>query len=146
MPAYVVADFTIDDEQAYLRYAKAFGTCSRRTTAIWPLTTTSPSLRARHRKVGTVILRFPDMETATAWWKSPEYQEIAEHRRAGTTPYLITSCGGVDRRLTAWPADRCWPAVRAVSTVSHGGSRPDSAFGSTERRWPIRVVEGEGTE
>ena len=32
---------------------------------------------------GVVLIEFPDMETAKAWYGSPAYQEAREHRFAG---------------------------------------------------------------
>ena len=95
MPAYVVAHFTIDDEQAYRRYAEAFArVIAPYNGEVLAADDNKPILEGEAPQGRTVILRFPDMETATAWWKSPEYQEIAEHRRAGTSPYLITIVEG----------------------------------------------------
>ncbi len=33
---------------------------------------------------GAVILEFPDMDAARAWYRSPEYQETAQHRFQGS--------------------------------------------------------------
>lgn len=33
---------------------------------------------------GAVILEFPDMDAARAWYHSPEYQETARHRFQGS--------------------------------------------------------------
>lgn len=32
---------------------------------------------------GAVILQFPDMDAARAWYRSPEYQTVARHRFRG---------------------------------------------------------------
>lgn len=32
---------------------------------------------------GAVILEFPDMDAARAWYRSPEYQQIVQHRFRG---------------------------------------------------------------
>ena len=37
----------------------------------------------------TVIIEFDSEEQCLTWWNSPEYQELAEHRKAGTTTYSI---------------------------------------------------------
>ena len=34
---------------------------------------------------GAVILEFPSASEAKTWYRSPEYQAAAEHRRAGAT-------------------------------------------------------------
>lgn len=34
---------------------------------------------------GAVVLRFPDISSARAWYRSPRYQAIAQHRFQGAT-------------------------------------------------------------
>jgi uncharacterized protein (DUF1330 family) len=34
---------------------------------------------------GAVILEFPSMDEARAWYDSPEYQAVVKHRHAGAT-------------------------------------------------------------
>ncbi len=43
---------------------------------------------------GTVILEFPSMEAAKAWYDSPAYREAREHRLKGAT-YRVTLVNGV---------------------------------------------------
>jgi uncharacterized protein (DUF1330 family) len=43
---------------------------------------------------GTVILEFPSMEAAKAWYDGPAYREVREHRFKGST-YRVTLVKGV---------------------------------------------------
>jgi uncharacterized protein (DUF1330 family) len=43
---------------------------------------------------GTVVLQFPSIETANAWYDSPSYREVREHRFKGAT-YRVTLVEGV---------------------------------------------------
>lgn len=43
---------------------------------------------------GTVILEFPSIETAKAWYDSPAYREVREHRLAGAV-YRVVLVEGV---------------------------------------------------
>ena len=94
MSAYVVAHFTIDDGDAYGRYAEAFpAVFSKYGGEVVAIDDGRPVVEGTVPTGRTVILRFTDLETANEWWSSPEYQKIAVDRRAGTTPHLITLIG-----------------------------------------------------
>jgi len=43
---------------------------------------------------GTVILEFPSVEAAKAWYDSPAYREVREHRFKGAN-YRVTLVAGV---------------------------------------------------
>jgi uncharacterized protein (DUF1330 family) len=43
---------------------------------------------------GTVILEFPNMASAKAWYNSSSYREVREHRFKGAT-YRVTLADGV---------------------------------------------------
>jgi len=43
---------------------------------------------------GTVILEFPSIAAAKAWYESPAYREVREHRFKGAT-YRVTLVQGV---------------------------------------------------
>jgi uncharacterized protein (DUF1330 family) len=94
MSAYAVGHFTIDDEEDYGIYANAFFSVFEKYNGeLVAVDDQQPIVEGTAPPGRTVILRFPDMDTARAFWYSAEYQEIAEHRRAGTTSYVITLIG-----------------------------------------------------
>ncbi len=43
---------------------------------------------------GTVVLEFPSIEAAKAWYNSPSYREVREHRFKGAT-YRVTVVEGI---------------------------------------------------
>jgi uncharacterized protein (DUF1330 family) len=43
---------------------------------------------------GTVILEFPDMDAAKAWYDGPAYRQVREHRFQGAS-YRVTLVKGV---------------------------------------------------
>jgi uncharacterized protein (DUF1330 family) len=43
---------------------------------------------------GTVILEFPDMDAAKAWYDGPAYRQVREHRFKGAS-YRVTLVKGV---------------------------------------------------
>jgi uncharacterized protein (DUF1330 family) len=43
---------------------------------------------------GTVIVEFPDMEAAKAWYNGPAYRQVREHRFKGAT-YRVTLVKGI---------------------------------------------------
>jgi uncharacterized protein (DUF1330 family) len=85
MPTYVVAQIRIDDRERYGQYEagflEIFGKHGGELLAVdddprvvegqWPFTR-------------MVVLRFPDEDAAEAWYRSPEYQKLAEHRFASS--------------------------------------------------------------
>jgi uncharacterized protein (DUF1330 family) len=43
-----------------------------------------------------VILEFEDTDAARAWYRSPEYQQVAQHRFAASTSHFV----GIGREFT----------------------------------------------
>ncbi len=91
MPAYIIAirETPITDPAAMAEYSR----CNREMTAAWqaeygiaPLAVygecDTPEGAAPD---GVVILRFPDMEKARAWYASPEYQAAVAIRNTAAT-------------------------------------------------------------
>jgi uncharacterized protein (DUF1330 family) len=81
MPAYVLAELTIEDRAEYGRYEAAFMDvfqCFRGELLVVdekPLVVEGDWKHTR-----TVLIRFPDAAEAERWYRSPEYQAIAQHR------------------------------------------------------------------
>jgi uncharacterized protein (DUF1330 family) len=90
MPAYVAVEIAIHDPVAYERYKQlappsiaVYG--GRYLTRGGALET----LEGRRRPQRFVILEFPDMERARAWWSSPEYAEAKALRQASATTEML---------------------------------------------------------
>ena len=94
MPAYVIAHFTIHDQESYGRYAEAFPPILARFNGkLVAVDDKAPILEGIAPVGRSVVLEFPDKETAYAWSNDPEYQQITKLRRAGTEPFLVTIIG-----------------------------------------------------
>ncbi len=94
MPAFVVATMEVHDEAAYMeRYVSRV----RRTIfdhgGALLATMRAEILEGKRFSPHTVILGFPDMDTALGWYRSPEYQEILPFRLAATTGSAIAVDG-----------------------------------------------------
>ena len=88
MAAYVIAQINITDPKIYEDYkalvpatiAAFGGEFVVRGGEQQALEGAAPSER-------TVVLRFPDMAAARAWYQSPAYQEARKHRFLNLTPF-----------------------------------------------------------
>lgn len=91
MPAYIIALEVINDREEFNKYRagvhevldkyKGQTIVSNEDVEIiegeWPYTK-------------TVVVRFPSVEEAKRWYKSPEYQKVVQHRfRAATTNLIL---------------------------------------------------------
>jgi uncharacterized protein (DUF1330 family) len=86
---YIIANVTVRDAEAYKEYI-------RRDTPIFAKY--GANILVRGGQVGategdvlerTVVLEFPDFETALACYKDAEYQEVAEIRRANAESRIV---------------------------------------------------------
>jgi uncharacterized protein (DUF1330 family) len=90
MPAYVVATVTVNDPVRYAEYRRLVeptlahhgGRFIVRGGAIEPL-------EGPWRPGRLVILEFPSVEHARAWWHSPEYAEARAIRQATSQGTLL---------------------------------------------------------
>ena len=94
MPAYVVVNITIHDPERYQRYIQiappsigVYGGCyvtRGGATDVKEGDWTPDRL---------VILQFPDVAKAQAWWASPEYAEAKALRQSCATTQLVITEG-----------------------------------------------------
>jgi uncharacterized protein (DUF1330 family) len=87
---HFIAHFTVDDPERYHVYEKGFFPIlkahgGRFVTYDDDITV----LEGSPAKGRVVILQFDSEEQCLAWWNSPEYQELATHRHAGTTSHMV---------------------------------------------------------
>jgi uncharacterized protein (DUF1330 family) len=90
MPAYVIAQIDIHDPKAYERYrdevpatiAQYGGRYLARGGAVKALTGDLQAPRL-------VILEFPSMEQAQAWWDSPEYTAVRKIRESASHGTIV---------------------------------------------------------
>ncbi len=95
MKGYLV--FTRDktlDEQELATYSKDVpATFAGHEFKILALYSTYEDLEGAPTE-GTVILEFPSVEAAKAWYDSPAYRKVREHRFKGAT-YRVTLVEGI---------------------------------------------------
>jgi uncharacterized protein (DUF1330 family) len=94
MTVYILAQLAINDRAAYERYQSRF------MDAFLPF---GGTVLAVDDKVQTiegdwpytrlVLASFPDEASFRAWWDSPAYREIVEHRWAGADGVIVLAKG-----------------------------------------------------
>jgi uncharacterized protein (DUF1330 family) len=93
--AYVIVDIDVTDPERYAAYRALAGpaveAAGGRFLARGGATEVLEGDRVPHR---TVILEFPDMQTARAWYDSPAYVE-ARHAREGAGVGSFVAVEGV---------------------------------------------------
>jgi uncharacterized protein (DUF1330 family) len=90
MAAYVIVQIEIHDAATYERYKElappSITQYGGRYIARGGATET---LEGGWRPSRLVILEFPDMDAARAWWHSPEYAEAKAMRHAAATSEML---------------------------------------------------------
>lgn len=90
MTAYVVAKLTITDPGTYARYGNgfmaAFAPFGGKLLAVEE---TPEVIEGEWRCTRTVLLEFPSKAVMKAWYTSPAYQDIVQHRFAASTADIV---------------------------------------------------------
>jgi uncharacterized protein (DUF1330 family) len=90
MAVYIVNNMTIHDRAAYETYRRGFMDVFRKFNGEVLAVADAPEpVEGEWPYDRTVILSFPSREDALRWSQSPEYQEIAKHRLAGTKSNVV---------------------------------------------------------
>jgi len=99
-PAFVIANFTVEDPEKYRVYEKGFFPILKKHGGEFLTYDDNNSiLEGDERPEGRVVLfKFPSEKAAKAWYADPEYQALSEHRRAGTTMKFLTIVHGLPPR------------------------------------------------
>ena len=94
MAVYGVAQITITDRTAYDRYSAAFmEVFSRFEGTLLAVDETPEVIEGEWTATRLVLMSFPDAEAFRAWFDSPAYQAIAQHRHAGSTGVVMLAKG-----------------------------------------------------
>ncbi|MDH3707977.1 MAG: DUF1330 domain-containing protein [Acidimicrobiia bacterium] len=88
-PVHFIANFTIDDADAYRVYEKGFFPILKAHGGQFVTYDDDVTVLEGEQPGRTVIIRFESEEACLAWWNSAEYRELAQHRHAGTTSRSI---------------------------------------------------------
>lgn len=82
MSAWFVAQIEIHDPQEYERYLDGFDEVfARYRGEVVAVDEATEVLEGQWPARRTVLIRFPDKAELLRWYRSPEYQAIAAHRR-----------------------------------------------------------------
>ena len=100
VPVYAVVNLHINDAAAYRQYEKGFfpllkkygGEFITYDDEAFTLEGTSP------RTGRMILVKFPSEAQVRAWYADPDYQELSEHRRAGTELEFLTIVRGLPPR------------------------------------------------
>ena len=86
MASYLVAHITITDPEGYECYLDGFDEVFARFRGeVVAVDDEAEVLEGTWDHGRTVIIRFPSEAELLAWYRSPEYQALAEHRRRAST-------------------------------------------------------------
>jgi uncharacterized protein (DUF1330 family) len=90
MAVYIINNMTMRDRDAYQTYLRGFMPVFRKYGGTVLATQDDPvAVEGDWPYQRTVLLSVPSRELARLWMASPEYQQLAEHRRAGTTSNVL---------------------------------------------------------
>jgi uncharacterized protein (DUF1330 family) len=81
MSAYVVAEFTVKDPDVYCdKYSSNAGKTAKKHGGEVLANSNWEILHGDGSLASGALMRFPDHETATKWYHSPEYQQLIDVR------------------------------------------------------------------
>jgi len=89
---YFISNFTIFDPESYRAYEKGVFPLIKKHGGEFITFDDEPfTLEGSDPINGRIVMmKFPSEAVARAWYSDPEYQAIAEHRRAGTHSRFAT--------------------------------------------------------
>ena len=94
MAAYVAVDVTVEDPETYERYkALTPGSIARFGGRFLVRGGATETLEGEWSPQRLVILEFPSVEQARAWWSSPEYAEAKALRQASARTEMLLVAG-----------------------------------------------------
>lgn len=90
MSGYLIAHFSITDEEGYGRYVEAtIPLLEAHNARLLVADDVATVLEGEYSDGRLVIVEFPSLEEAKAWYESPEYQEIVTIRQEATRTHSM---------------------------------------------------------
>ena len=90
MPAYVIAQIELHDPKAYERYrAEVPATIAQYGGRYLARGGATETLTGDWQPERLVILEFPSLEQAKAWWDSPEYTALRKIRESASQGKIL---------------------------------------------------------
>jgi uncharacterized protein (DUF1330 family) len=94
MSCYFLAQIIIHNPAEYRKYLDGFDAVfNRHKGTVLAVDDAPVLLEGRRHGRRTVLIRFPDEHEALRWYRSPEYQKLAEHRRAAADSDIVLLSG-----------------------------------------------------
>jgi uncharacterized protein (DUF1330 family) len=95
MPAYVIGQLDIHNPEAYQSYLNGFMPSFQRHGGELLVTSRAETetLEGSWSMPCTVVMRFPSVENARAWYNDPDYVELAKIRHQTATTNLVVIDG-----------------------------------------------------
>lgn len=96
-PVFYIANFDIHDADKYRAYEEGFFPMLKKHGGSFiTYDDASETIEGSSPRTGRIVLfQFPNEAAAKAWYADPEYQALAEHRRAGTHLHFLTRIHGM---------------------------------------------------
>ena len=100
VPVYMLVNLKVTDPESYGKYERGFFGLLKQYGGQFITYDDNPaSLEGDAPREGRMIIfQFPSEEKARAWYADPEYQALAEFRRAGTTLDFLAMVRGLPPR------------------------------------------------
>jgi len=90
MSVYVIAQISINDRATYNKYQARFLEVFAKFKGQLLAADENPQVvEGAWEREKVVLMKFPDKESFEAWAFSPEYQEIAKDRKAGSEAIVL---------------------------------------------------------
>ena len=98
MAAYIIAQISIDDPQGYQAYLDGFGKIFDNFQGRLLVTSKQEVevLEGDWVLPRTVVIEFPDVRRARAWYRHPDYQAIIHHRWKNARTNMILVDGALE--------------------------------------------------
>ena len=94
MPAYVIADVEISDPDTYREYTAGTPASIAKHGGRFVVRGGACEVLEGDWEPGrVVVIEFPDREAALGWFRSDDYQELAEIRRRASTARILVVDG-----------------------------------------------------
>jgi len=82
MACYLIAQINVRDRQGYKKYLDGFDEVFKDYKGVIMAADKNPTvLEGEWPFQRTVLIRFPDADEAQRWYRSPQYQKLAEMRK-----------------------------------------------------------------
>jgi uncharacterized protein (DUF1330 family) len=90
MACYLIAQINVRDKEGYKKYLDGFDEVFRNYKGIIMAADKDPAvLEGEWQYPRTVLMRFPDVEEAMRWYRSPQYQKLAKIRRRASDSNIV---------------------------------------------------------